>query len=420
MKIENKGLEFIIEIAPHIPGSLLLEEVRLRQVLFNLIGNAVKFTEEGYIKLYVKKIDTSQDKSTLDLVVGVEDTGIGIPAESQQKIFDAFKQQDGQSAKKYGGTGLGLAITKRLVEMMGGELSLKSEVNNGSTFEFTLHNVTVAAAGPAAEAARTFDQELISFEPTLILVVDDIETNRLLIREFLINRDFTVIEAINGKEAVELAKEYKPAVVLMDIKMPVMDGYEAAAEMKKDKDLAAIPVIALTASAMKGDREKVLEKGFDGFLHKPVQVSDLFRELARFIGTTVTDTDTDTGTAVGPGKGKKKRKKKETGKRVSGEPVKIPNEAVKRLPAVLETLETESTDLWKTARKSGFFNEVMDFGKHIRSLGEENQLPLLTEFGDELINHANNFDIEKMNASLGAFPRLIEEIKHFSDKRAPA
>lgn len=147
LSISRKGLEFVMNIAPDIPESLLLDDIRLRQILFNLVGNAVKFTERGQIKLSARKVQHQNGPGTIDLLIAVEDTGIGIDPESHDKIFEAFRQQDGQSTKKYGGTGLGLTISRRLAEMMGGTISVQSRVNEGSTFEITLRGVLIATAG---------------------------------------------------------------------------------------------------------------------------------------------------------------------------------------------------------------------------------------------------------------------------------
>jgi PAS domain S-box-containing protein len=240
----ENNLKFIVDIDETLPPALFLDETRLRQVLFNLIGNAIKFTERGYVKLCVKNVYTKD--SYIDLIIAVEDSGIGIPTEQQALIFESFKQQDGQSTRKYGGTGLGLAITKRLVEMMNGQISVKSNPGKGSRFEIALHDVKVAVAMPAAVQDNSFDSNNIIFEKVLILVVDDIESNRNLIKEYLSRVNFEVVSAENGQEALLFVEEYHPALILMDIRMPKMDGYEATKRLKDNPNTVEIPVIALT------------------------------------------------------------------------------------------------------------------------------------------------------------------------------
>jgi PAS domain S-box-containing protein len=176
LKIAEKHLEFIIEIDDSLPTSLCLDETRLRQVLLNLIGNAVKFTESGYIKLCAHQIDTENDHSKVDLLIAVVDSGIGIPLDQQNLIFESFKQQDGQSTRKYGGTGLGLAITKRLVEMMNGNISVDSEPGKGSCFEIALHEVKIANTKPAVMPDKELSPEIKS---TAITEVSEVETNLL-------------------------------------------------------------------------------------------------------------------------------------------------------------------------------------------------------------------------------------------------
>jgi PAS domain S-box-containing protein len=280
LKIANKQIDLIVDIDEQLPSALILDEARLRQVLLNLIGNAVKFTDQGYLKLTVQKKDQI-DKSHIDLLISVEDTGIGIPAEQQQIIFDAFRQQDGQSTRKYGGTGLGLAITKRLVEMMKGEISVTSTVGKGSVFYITLRQVQISSTSVPVNQSENILP--VFFEKALVLVVDDIESNRALIREWLSEAQLEVIEAEDGQMALHQAEKYQPNLIFMDIRMPIMDGYETTQRLKDNISTQKIPIIALTASAMIEEKTQSQKLGFDGYLYKPVQANDLFAELARFL-----------------------------------------------------------------------------------------------------------------------------------------
>ncbi len=402
LKIEEKGIVFISDISPDIPECLLLDEVRLRQILFNLIGNSVKFTHQGHIRLAVKKIYTQEDKSNLDLLVTVEDTGIGIGPESQAKIFDAFRQQDGQSTKKYGGTGLGLAITRRLVEMLGGDISLSSEIGEGTTFEILLRDVAVAAARRESLMDEIYDWDELAFEPAVVLVVDDVAANRVLVREFLLQKFLTVIEAEDGLQALEMAAQHMPGAILMDIKMPRLDGYGTNRRIKEDEKLKHIPVIALTASAMRGDMDRILREGFEGFLHKPVQVNDLFRELARYLPHTrqapaENGVNGNGAAEPGPGQGAHWRE--------------ISPELSAEIPALLEFLENDGVALWENARKNGFFNDIREFGEKLKHMGENYRIIPIQEYGDELMAYVAGFDIENMNAQLATYPQLVEQVK---------
>lgn len=378
------------DIADDIPRSLLLDEVRLRQVLFNLVGNAVKFTHKGYIRLSATKIYTEGNMSRVELILTVEDTGIGISPESAEKIFDAFKQQEGQNARQYGGTGLGLAITKRLVEMMGGKISVLSKPGSGSVFEMVLHHVPVAAVPVKSKNDRDAEDSLILFEKALILVVDDIATNRNLVREFFQDTNISVIEAEDGDKALNAASRYKPDVILMDIRMPVMDGYEAARRLRNIEALKHIPVIALTASGMKEEKDKSLKQGFAGFLTKPIQRSELFEELAKFIGHS------------------RKEAPERAEKTETTEPVSP--ETMEKLPELIDKLENELMRKWDSARKNSFFDEISAFADQVKCFGEGFGMDVLRKYGEELAGHVSSFDIENMNATLEAYPKLVRKI----------
>ncbi len=388
LQAQEKKIEFTIALAPDIPDCLMLDEVRLKQILFNLIGNAVKFTEKGYVRVRVEKRGDLNDAAEISLIIIVEDSGIGIPAQFHEAIFEAFKQKDGQSTKRFGGTGLGLSITKRLVEMMGGTIEVQSKENQGSQFRLLLSGVRLAESPPEADIEVVFDPEKIVFEPDSVLVVDDVATNRLLIKEFLRSTKLTAIEAENGEDAVRLAKEHHPAVILMDLRMPVLDGIEAMKRIRADDDTRTIPVVALTASGMKEDQTRIVQEGFSGFLTKPIRKATLFRELCRFMGYC------------------------ELKLALARQPDSAPEMANLRLAAkAVGLLEGEYMQTWKEIRKNLFFDAIGEFGQRMGELGTASALAHLTRYGEELRMHAENFDVEKMTATLNAYPDMIAAIK---------
>ena len=397
LKTSEKDLDFIINVAEDIPTNLILDELRLRQILFNLIDNAIKFTEKGYIKVSAEKKEIKNDKHHLDLIIALEDTGIGIPSESRDEIFEVFKQGYGQSTKRYGGTGLGLAITKRLVEIMGGFISVQSEENKGTRFEIAIPHVSIAPEEAKSKIDDTFDSEDIIFEKSLVLVVDDIESNRELIKEYFWNTNITIIEAEDGEKAILLAKQYKPNIILMDIRLPGMDGYEATKQIGKDVEIRVIPIIALTAFGMKEEKEKIMRAGFHGFLSKPIQKSELFREVSRFI----------------------KYSKKERDKKTE-EVVKLSPEVIEQLPEVIGSLENEYMKLWESTRKNLFFDDIAVFGHQMKELGEKYSLEVLKRFGDDLSTQVSHFDVENMNITLSSYPELIERIRLFLKREKKA
>ncbi len=413
-KLAEKPLDFLIDIEPDMPEYLLLDDVRVRQILLNLVGNAIKFTEKGYIKVSASILPTSApslqqaqdfawdgagvDKGLLDLIITVEDSGIGIPETQQSTIFEAFTQQDGQSTRHYGGTGLGLTITRRLVEMMHGTIALNSEVNTGSRFEITLKDVAVCAARSEPTNDQSFDAEQIVFEHATILVVDDVAHSRALVAGFLRGTALRLIEAENGQQALARTLEQQPDLMLMDIRMPVMDGYDAAQWLMTREDLRHIPVIALTASALKGTQEKIQAYGFDGSLRKPVTRAELFQELTRFLPYS----------AKAPVE--KRSDPAEQLEDVKHDAV-LPVETLNALPDIIERLEHEFMPSWKSARRHGVFEEIEDFARQNKKFGETSSLNILEKFGSALLTHVRNFDIEQIEASLDAYPQLIERLK---------
>jgi Cu+-exporting ATPase len=288
-KQAEKSLELHCEISPELPEALLVDEIRLRQVLVNLTGNAVKFTPGGSVTVRVwPEYPQGASQSLPDVHIAVADTGIGIPADVLDRIFEPFEQHKEAQAKGYGGTGLGLSITRKLVTAMNGTLSVASREGAGSTFTVVLREVEVAAGlGPEAGAeADRFDCEAVRFAKARILIVDDIDFNRDLIRLFYDTCGFDLLDAANGREALDLARKFSPDLILLDMRMPVMDGYHAAELLKQDPELRHIPVVAVTASVMEDDMAR-LGSNCDGYLRKPLGRADLIRCTMRFLAHSV-------------------------------------------------------------------------------------------------------------------------------------
>jgi len=331
------------------------------------------------------------------LLIMIEDTGIGVPPESQQKIFEAFLQQEGQSTRKYGGTGLGLAITRRLVEMMNGNISLRSEQGKGSVFEIVLHDVAVSVSVPKAESDKLADADNIVFENVTILIADDVEANRLLLKAFFHSMNLNLIEAEDGQQAILKAEQYQPDIILMDISMPVMDGYAATRRLKESETLKRIPVIALTARAMAQEKERIMSAGFDGFLTKPVQRIELFNELSRFIPYTEISEKCEVRSEKYEGEG-------------------LLPETVEKLPEIIERLENEFSRLCDKVRESGNFTDIENFANQIRDFGQQYSLDKLIDLGKNLLEHVGNFDIENIETALNSYPKLVEDIRTIGKK----
>ncbi|GBC60224.1 hypothetical protein DENIS_1175 [Desulfonema ishimotonii] len=393
LRIREKGLVFAMEIDPSVPESLMLDEVRVRQMIFNLMGNAVKFTPSGYIRLSVCRHVPPGREGPPDLVIAVTDTGIGIPEESMAKIFEAFGQQEGQSNKKYGGTGLGLTITKRLAEVMGGEIRVQSKVGRGSRFEIVLHNVvcdTVMTESPAIPDPGAIRAGDIVFDGAIVLVVDDIQANRNLVRAYLQDMSIRFTEAENGKQAIQAARQERPDLILMDIRMPVMDGCIATEQIRGDVVLKDIPVIALTASGVKSEQERIMKYGFDGILTKPFNREDLICKISHFIPYH------KTGTGM---------------QKAGGKTIRISLDALKKMPELIRQLEGDFSTSCQKARQNGFFDDIAAFADQVKALGRTYSLHILEEFGENLTTQVDSFDIEKINATLDRYPALIEQIR---------
>lgn len=389
LQASEKKIEFTVSLDPAIPDHLMLDEVRLNQILFNLIGNAVKFTKEGYVRVTAENCNSSLDPAHACLQIVVEDSGIGIPAKYHGEIFKAFKQKDGQSTKRFGGTGLGLSITKRLVEMMGGAITVDSVENQGSRFCISLPHVSVAPAETRSAGEGTFNPKAVVFQEAKVLIADDVANNRLLIKEFLRPWPINAIEAENGEDAVILTREHLPDVILMDLRMPVISGSDAMQQIRGNQNTKSIPIIALTASSMKGEREKMLDLGFSGYLTKPIRKTTLVQELMRFIPYTNATGDFPVDQII------------------TVEPVNR-----EHLPQVIEQLETKYMQEWTEARKNQIFDEIGQFAQRISALGEENGVTIVKKYGDDLGAHVESFDVEKMNATLDSYPQLVDKIRH--------
>jgi CheY-like chemotaxis protein len=257
------------------------DPARLRQVLVNLVGNAIKFTERGEVRVELG-LRAAAD-GTPRLWFGVRDTGIGIPKESQARIFARFTQGDRSTTRRFGGTGLGLAISKQLVELMGGEIGVESAAGRGSLFWFTL---PCRPAGPAAATEPPAESPAPQpARPLRILVAEDNAVNQMLVRQLLANCGHSVEVAATGAEAVAALERSDYDLVLMDIYMPEMDGVAATRKIRSMKSAAAnIPIVALTASAMAGDRERYLAAGMTDYVPKPVDSRALLAAIARALG----------------------------------------------------------------------------------------------------------------------------------------
>lgn len=284
----QKGLDFALDIGNDVPDVLIGDPTRLRQVLVNLIDNGVKFTERGEVRLAIQRADVLNPGR---LTFAVIDTGIGIPESALDQVFKPFTQADASTTRRFGGTGLGLAICRQLVEIMGGTLSVESHIGQGSVFHFTLNlEVGTAQSIPTHSSRRTNaiqpQIDMLEDIPHSILVAEDSESNQALIDLYFKQTACDIDFASDGSDAVALYNEKKYDLILMDIQMPTMDGYEATRRiraMEAEKGVPPVPIIAVTANAFKEDLDKSLEAGCTDYLAKPVSKQSLLECVAKHV-----------------------------------------------------------------------------------------------------------------------------------------
>jgi len=286
MQAEDKGLKLLFHPSPTVPTHLVGDPTRLGQILLNLGGNAVKFTERGEI---VVGIDLAErDETSALLRFEVRDSGIGMTIEQQRQLFQPFTQADASTSRRYGGTGLGLAICRRLVALMDGDIHVDSEPGVGSRFSFTARlGLQPARAGDVETGHRSLPDALQSQQARLrgarILLVEDNPINQELARDLLSRVGIVVTIAEDGQQAIDILGTQSFDGVLMDCQMPVLDGYEATAILRREPTLRGLPIIAMTANAMVGDRDKALAAGMDDHIGKPIKVAEMFATLSRWI-----------------------------------------------------------------------------------------------------------------------------------------
>jgi CheY-like chemotaxis protein len=283
VQAQKKGLELACSVLHDVPDGLRGDPTRFRQIVVNLLGNAVKFTSQGEVVIVVQTQDVSEEEVVLHFAV--RDTGVGIPLEKQQVVFEAFTQTDSSTTRKYGGSGLGLAISSRLINRLGGKIWVESQPGRGSTFHFTarfqLQKLSSRRYAPlAAEALRG----------TPVLVVDDNATNRRILQEMLLAWKMKPESTESGSEAINILKradaEGSPfSLILLDAQMPDMDGFSTVKRIKQDERLAKSAVIMLTSAGFRGDSARCRELGIDGYLTKPIKRSDLLEAIKLVLGS---------------------------------------------------------------------------------------------------------------------------------------
>jgi two-component system sensor histidine kinase EvgS len=389
----DKKLSFDLEISRNFPESIALDEVRLRQILLNLIGNAVKFTEKGRVRLTASCSPSGEGVGSITLAV--EDTGIGVAPGEMEKIFEPFEQPAGQDQLKYGGTGLGLSITKRLVSAMSGSIKAWSEPGRGSVFTVEFRGVEIQALSPRTARESESAGPAVRFDRAVVLVADDIPSNREMICELLSGcGDLQFILAADGAEAVELAARAAPDIILMDIKMPKVDGIEAAESIKTNDKTKHIPIVAVTASVCKSTvKMKVLNSLFNACLFKPVSRQMLIGEMKKYLPHSVVDGKDGKSSGAGPAA-------------ESFDPREIKDPA-----GFAESLERKIVRQLDYAGKTMLMDKISALAEPLAEIGEKHSFQPFAAFAEEIKRQTDMFDVSALSDTLGRLAETIAKIQ---------
>jgi|WetSurMetagenome_2_1015567.scaffolds.fasta_scaffold00014_54 PAS domain S-box-containing protein len=385
-KAVQKNIDFRIVTSDNFQNIVLIDEIRVKQILFNLVGNAVKFTQKGYV--CIKAGFEIRTPGAGTLVLEVEDTGIGIPGSQQEIIFEAFSQQSGQSNRVYGGIGLGLAISRRLVEKMNGKISVSSKVGEGSVFKVVIPDVEIVNTEVIRKPSIE-EPAKIAFKKAEILVIDDVPTNIETIENLLAGDELKVSSSGSGDIALEMLRHFTPDLILLDIKMPGTDGYETARQIKSIPRLSVIPVIAFTASVFSVD--KIEHSGnFDGYLLKPARKADLISLLAKFLKHTKLPEDYR----------EEEKDIKETDH--------FSREEIQRIPEVIEILNNEIMPRWESEKDRMILFRIEEIGLRLKAISEEYNIEILKDYSRSILEELEIVDLNSLKETLAQFPRLIQ------------
>ena len=379
----RKNIQLHLKIDKDIPKSLILDDYRVRQVLTNLIGNAVKFTSEGEVSISVDSYSSEGN-----FCFSVKDSGIGIPEDKLSHIFENFEQVD--NAHSESGTGLGLAITKRLVELMNGSISVKSSENEGSQFFVEL---TAISRAEEDDLIADNDSKIINanyqFHKSKILITDDIETNRDLLATYLEGQPFEIIFATGGQEAIDMAKTEKPDLVLMDMKMPDIDGFTATKTIKENEETAQIPVIAVTAAAMKSSEDEI--RGMcDGYLKKPITQEELTKELIKFLSADL----------------------------VESKPSEEDHTSSENAKKLMDIFTDKFTNEILAISDRREITELHQLIAKLNKIAKENPSHIISKWLLGINNSMNDFDMEAVQKSLNEIVQMVCEIEEIAQEKA--
>ncbi len=382
VKANQKSLEFSVECAPDFPECILIDESRLRQILFNLVGNAIKFTHRGFIKISLQTLRI--DMEQVDFKIVIKDSGIGIQPANIEMVFEPFRQQESQTNKKYEGTGLGLSITRRLVEAMNGKIELSSKVNKGSIFTVTFESVPIV--NEESNLVLNFNSiNDVQFQPAQILIIDIVGINREILKGYLAPYPFTLQEVTSGRDILLMLEQPEeiPSVIIIDIDMPHQWGYRILERIQNIPTYQNIPIIAQTVST----KEIKKQQHFAEVLVKPVSKQDMIKSLMKLLSYSFTKPEDLTQNLLS------NELKCEN----------LPKSCIEKLLQLADKYEHVATYL--------SMPDVEELAKKVIKLAETYEIIHLANYGQELSIAADNYDIEKIMQLIQNFTLFIETFK---------
>lgn len=388
-KAVRKGIDLFSHKPEDFPARIVLDEIRVKQVLFNLIGNAVKFTHQGFVDIRVEI--HQQNKQSGNLLIHIKDTGIGIPEAQHKIIFDSFKQASERPGKRYEGTGLGLSISKRLVERMNGEIKLESSPGTGSVFTVVFYDVQFDDQS-SDDMSIVKKEVVIEFERSTVLIVDDLDVNILLVQGMLETMGIDTKSASNGIHAIDILSEYKFDLVILDLRMPGMDGFEVAERIRSNPELAHIPVLAYTAAIAELKLKEDLQI-FDGYLFKPINRKDLETELMRFLkystkpANRTLENDDETS--------------------LSGTFLKLEDQKLQALSGMLKDIFMPQ---WEDLKDQFVLYKIETFAVQLKEVAISFNFAYLEHYSERLSDAINSFDTDKIREILTIFPEIVANI----------
>lgn len=386
-RFSQKDIAFTVHLDPVFPAYIITDGVRLRQILINLLGNSLKFTEAGEVELTGSVDRLVEEDNEIHFSINVRDTGIGISPENQETIFNKFEQTGGQNHNNFGGTGLGLSICKNLLAMMDGEIKVDSELGKGSEFILKFEHVSLGDKPEVEDKFTRFNK--FGFTGGTVVIADDIKDNRALFCGFFNDSSIHFLEAENGQDVLDLVESNSIDLIFLDLRMPVLNGYETISILKQNRSSENIPVVAFTASVMGDDLEKVKQYGFDGYLRKPAGQQDIYEMMAKFLPYEhPTDSPID---------------------EIDHEVSSLPNEKVMSFVTVIQK---GLMPMWLDVKDKGDFELIRIFADKLRIESDKHRIDSFSNYAEELVSYIDSFDILEVDILMKKFPELVKKIEH--------